>query len=150
MGRADECIGHALCANWLEAREEGAIGVERCFNDVGANRLNADTAGDVDATTDFSTGCWVKMPVMSVKEPPSARWSSLCITRLICPCGLLLNPAWKYSVSASLRYTNGAEPKTATIASNEPAWLKNSLTEATSVMSMPGEELREAAKTSSP
>jgi len=45
-----------------------------------------------------------------------------------------------------LRYTNGAEPKAATIASNEPAWLKNSLTEATSVMSMPGEELRELAK----
>ena len=47
---------------------------------------------------------------------------------------------------ASLRYTNGAEPKVAIIALNEPAWLKNSFTEATSVMSMPGEELRELDK----
>src|SRR5699024_4998464 len=96
--------------------------------------------------TDFSTGCWARMPVMSVKEPPTTRWSSPCSTRLIWPCSLLFSPAWKSSVFASLRYANGAEPKAATIASNEPAWLKNSLTEATSVMSMPGEELRELAK----
>src|SRR5699024_12515895 len=48
-GRAGQRIGDALCANWFEAREEGAISVERFFNDVGANLLNADTAGDVGA-----------------------------------------------------------------------------------------------------
>src|SRR5690625_1692453 len=96
--------------------------------------------------TDFSTGCWARMPVMSVKEPPSTRWSSPCSTRLIWPCSLLFSSAWKSSVSAYSRCTNGAEPKVAIIASNEPAWLKNSFTEATSVMLMPGEELRELAK----
>src|SRR5699024_498279 len=71
-------------------------------------------------------------------------------TRLICPCSLLLMPEWKSSASASSRCTKGAEPKVATMASKEPAWLKNSLTDATSVMSIAGEELREAETTSSP
>ena len=62
------------------------------------------------------------------------------------PVQLVIEPCLEILVCASLRYTNGAEPKVAIIALNEPAWLKNSLTEATSVMSMPGEELRELAK----
>src|SRR5699024_2820358 len=61
-GRAGQGIGDALCANWFEAREEGAISVERFFNDVGANRLNADTAGDVGAC---SVGKCLKAAVKS-------------------------------------------------------------------------------------
>ena len=62
------------------------------------------------------------------------------------PVQLVIEPCLEVLVCASLRYTNGAEPKVAIIALNEPAWLKNSFTEATSVMSMPGEELRELDK----
>ena len=38
-----------MCADWFEAREEGARGVERFFNDVEAIRINTDTAGEVGA-----------------------------------------------------------------------------------------------------
>ena len=62
------------------------------------------------------------------------------------PVQLVIEPCLEVLVCAYLRYTNGAEPKVAIIALNEPAWLKNSFTEATSVMSMPGEELRELDK----
>ena len=150
-----------MCANWFEAREEGAIGVERFFNDVGANRLNADTAGDVGAC---SVGKCLKAAVKSrcnhrlfyrmLGQDAGDERERTTISKVAqsvhhkvdLPVQLVIEPCLEVLVCAYLRYTNGAEPKVAIIASNEPAWLKNSFTEATSVMLMPGEELRELAK----
>src|SRR5690625_8036922 len=56
------------------------------------------------------------------------------------PVQLVIEPCLEVLVCASLRYTTGAEPKVAIIASNEPAWLKKSYTEPTSGRSMPREE----------
>ena len=150
-----------MCANWFEAREEGAISVERFFNDVGANRLNADTAGDVGAC---SVGKCLKAAVKSrcnhrlfyrmLGQDAGDERERTTVSKVVqsvhhkvdLPVQLVIEPCLEVLVCAYLRYTNGAEPKVAIIALNEPAWLKNSFTEATSVMSMPGEELRELDK----